>query len=70
MSLMIIHMALFLLVSLGCSYTDTPLKQLKLQVTANCVLDCLVSIVSLFCFHITEVGVDNFIEVTLNSSQS
>ena len=32
----------FLLVSLGCSYTDTPLKQLKLQVTANCVLDCLV----------------------------
>ena len=70
MSLMRIHIALFLLVFLGCSYTDTPLKQLKLQVTVNCVLDCPVSIVSLFCFHITEVGVDNLIEVTLNSSQS
>ena len=66
MSLMIIHMALFSLVTLGCSYTDTPLKQLKLEVTANCVLDCLVSIVSLFCFHITEVGVNNIIEMKLN----
>ena len=26
MSLMIIHMALFLLLTLGCSYTDTPVK--------------------------------------------
>ena len=50
MSLMRILMVLFLLVFLGCRYTDTPLKQLKLQVTANCVLDCLVWIVSLFWF--------------------
>ena len=32
----------FLIGILGCNYTDTPLKQLKLQVTASCVLDCLV----------------------------
>ena len=35
MSLMRILMALFLLVFLGCSYTDTPLKQLKLQVKSE-----------------------------------
>ena len=66
MSLMIIQMAPFSLLTLGCSYTDTPLKQWKPQVTANYVLECLVSIVSLFCFHITEVGVNNLIEMKLN----
>ena len=37
-SLMRNHEAL----SLGRSYPDTPRKQLKLQSTAFCVLDCLV----------------------------
>ena len=66
MSLMIIRMALVSLWTLGCSYTDTPLKQWKPQVTAKYVLDCLVSIVSLSCFHITEVGVNNLVEMKLN----
>ena len=38
MSLMRNHMALSSLVFLGRSYPDTPLRQLKLQVTACCVL--------------------------------
>ena len=42
MSLMRNHMALSLLVFLGRSYLYTPLRQLKLQATAFCVLDCLV----------------------------
>ena len=63
MSLMIIRMALVSLLTLGCSYTDTPLKQWKPQVTAKYVLECLVSIVSLSCFHITEVGVNYLIEM-------
>ena len=66
MSLMIIRMALVSLLTLGCSYTDTPLKQLKPQVTAKYVPDCLVSIVSLFTLHIFEVGVNNLIEIKLN----
>ena len=57
MSLMTIRMALVSLLTLGSSYTDTPLKRLKPQVTASCVHDCLVLIVS-FLSHITEVGVN------------
>ena len=41
-SLMRNREALSLLVFLGRSYPDTPRKQLKLQATAFCVLDCLV----------------------------
>ena len=51
MSLMRNHMALFPLVFLGRSYLDTPLRQLKLQATAFCVLDCLVWIVSFNFSH-------------------